>query len=143
MSLSERVRGLSSYIAIISDDATLLETGRKSRSPAIRKNLSILQKECASLRKQCLETQKALPTKSRPPKVDALQPLNTQAPVEVSRVPYPTPAAEDATAANVSTDGGGPRAQFSEGSYCAANIATPPPAMLKLKRTRTTKRAAI
>ncbi len=113
MSLSERVRGLSNYITIISDDAALLETGRKSRSPAIRKNLSILQKECASLRKQCLETQKALPTKSRPPKVvDALQSLNTQALVEVSSAPQPSPAASL-------------------------------PSMLKLKRVRATKRAVI
>ena len=60
MSLAERVRGLSNYISIIADDAALLEGGRKSRSPAMRKNLSILAKECSELRKQCLEVQKNL-----------------------------------------------------------------------------------
>ena len=67
MSLSERVRGLSKYISIIADDAALLEGGRKSRSPARRKNLSILAKECGEIRKQCLEVQKKLPTKTRAP----------------------------------------------------------------------------
>ncbi len=67
MSLSERVRGLSKFVAIISDDAALLEGGRKSRSPAMRKNLSILAKECGEIRKQCLEVQKNLPTKTRAP----------------------------------------------------------------------------
>ena len=66
-SLSERIRGLSKYISIISDDAVLLEGGRKSRSPAMRKNLSILAKECGEIRKQCLEVQKNLPTKTRAP----------------------------------------------------------------------------
>ena len=67
MSLSERVRGLSKYISMIADDAALLEGGRKSRSPAMRKNLSILAKECGEIRKQCLEVQKNLPTKTRAP----------------------------------------------------------------------------
>ena len=67
MSLAERVRGLSNYISIIADDAALLEGGRKSRSPAMRKNLSILAKESGELRKQCLGVQKNLPTKTRAP----------------------------------------------------------------------------
>ena len=121
VTLSERVRGLTSLIAIVLSDAALLEGGRKSRSPTIRKNLSILQKECSALRKACLETQKAIPTKARIAKV---------APVGCN----PTPQVAEVVA---------------EAAPVASSVAEAPPTPLKLlplnaavaqqpKRSRTT-----
>ena len=114
MSLAERVRGLSNYISIIADDAALLEGGRKSRSPAMRKNLSILAKECSELRKQCLEVQKNLPTKTRAPAAS------------LSSVEAVPAVEEIAVSKNVEEAAATPSPQAAT------------PSLLKLKRARTT-----
>ena len=89
MSLQDQLASLKSNLEIAERELNLLNSGRKSSAPRLRKSLMDLKKSSHAMRASTTLYAKELPTKTRTKKVVEVVPVEAEAEAEPKKVRKP------------------------------------------------------